>query len=374
MKLFGRKQRGPVIRVIQAPPRGTDLHGRARGYDDLYGSSHAVRTVVDWLGRNLARYRVLTFRGEDPVTDDRAADLLRANRFVLLRHLASATALTGNGYAPLVLDAEGRVRGVSPTSAHVGLERPSGGVPDRYVLQTGAADPVKIEVADMVHVKLWNPTDPFLGKSPLDSLRHLLAEDEAASRDRRHFWTNSARPYGWFQEGLDGFLSDEALESWRLDWEDAHAGENEFTPAIVPKQLTYNEGKRLSPADAQFVEGRTQVLRLAAAALGIPPQLVGAETENFPGATRAIEECLAPYAKLVEAELNAKLAPRIYDDPAVEIKLVPPAPLTDRDIGQTLDAAVKAGRMTPNEARKVVGLPDHPDGDGLYEPKADSAK
>jgi phage portal protein BeeE len=48
--------------------------------------------------------------------------------------------------------------------------------------------------ADVMHIKYYNPPDPRLGLSPLESSRRILAEEAAEDEYREFFWRNRARP------------------------------------------------------------------------------------------------------------------------------------------------------------------------------------
>ncbi len=124
-----------------------------------------------------------------------------------------------------------------------------------------------------------------------------------------------------------------------------------------------------SPQEAQFAESRSLTLRLVAGAFGLPPQLVGAEPRNSRTAWREVEMALGPWVNLVESAVNAQLVPRIYGQQAaggrIRVRFEGPAPVTDAEIGSTLDAAITNSRMSPKEARLVTGLPPTEGGDRI---------
>jgi phage portal protein BeeE len=138
---------------------------------------------------------------------------------------------------------------------------------------------------------------------------------------------------------------------------------------VLEESMKFNDGSRISPADAAFIEGREQVLRAVAAAYGIPHQLVNTASENLGAAARLVESTLAPYVELIQGALNAQLTDELWGSQAVfgrvRIELVQPTSLTDRDAITTLSEAVKSGWLSPNEARSVVALPTIDGGDRL---------
>ncbi|MGH2807538.1 MAG: phage portal protein, partial [Actinomycetota bacterium] len=352
---------------------GTALHNSAASFDHIYKSSAAVRTVIDWLARQVARYEPLvSVRNSGLIgPNDPGVELLRrpAPRLSwneLVREWTSSLALTGDSFTVLIRDDAGRVGSLVPIPRRI--VSAAGIDPDEWVLNLPSGEK-RIARADMLHIRLWNPGDGPFGTSPLESLRHLLAEDEAASRDRQRFWRNSARPYGWVERGLEApEWSDVGRTRFKEDFKAAHSGENEFETLIIEDGMKWHDGSRITPADAAFIEGREQVLRAVAAAYGIPHQLVNTASENLGAAARLVEATLAPYVELIDGALNAQLD-ELWGSQAVNgrirIELVQPGSLTDREVVSTLSEAVKAGWLAPDEARSVVDLPTIPGGDRL---------
>jgi HK97 family phage portal protein len=383
MSIFKRNQPATKARVIvvQATPWGTDLHGKAVSYSNLYTTSFAVRSVADFIARHVSRYQPRSYQvdstGERPLTSDLVANLFRSpapgiSRHELMRHLALGVMISGNAYAPLLVDGDGRVRGITPTAAQVSLKREQGGPPQAYELFTGLVSPTKVKPEDMLHVRTWNPGDPFVGASPLDSLRSLLAEERAASSARERMWLRGLVKDGVIEvDELARDMSDEARESYMVDIEDALAGSKDIRPMLLLPGHRWKESA-FSPKEAEFAEARNLTLRMVAGAYGLPPQLVGAEGRNIRTGWREIETALAPWANLIESAVNAQLVPRLYGEQAVNgrirVRFESPAPITDNEIGLTLDSAVKSGRLTPDEARAVTGLPPADGGDKLYPP------
>jgi phage portal protein BeeE len=117
--------------------------------------------------------------------------------------------------------------------------------------------------------------------------------------------------------------------------------------------------------ELEYVAARSQALALVCGAYGVPAQLVAATTENVRAASAMYEEVLGPWVERIESAFTTQLVPRLYGADRVFVRLLQPAPITDKDTGAVLDAGVKAGRLTANEARKVTGLPPLEGGDTL---------
>jgi HK97 family phage portal protein len=359
--------------VITSPPGGVALNGTATSYAALYRTSSMVRSVVDWIARGCARYDVVTVdEAGEPLKPgaDRVAQLFRqpapgVSRFELLEYLAVSLCTSGNAYAPLLVDAEGDVQGITPTAATVSLERPNGGPPSKYILQT-VNGPEDVAPEDLVHVRLANVGDPWLGLSPLDSLRTLLSEEQSASEQRGAFWKRSLRKDGVIEQAVDApRMSDEARESFITDLETALAGaQGAATPLVLEPGMSFKDIS-FTARELEYVAARQQALALVCGAYGVPAQLVAATTENVRAASAMYEEVLGPWVERIESAFTTQLVPRLYGSDRVFVRLLQPAPITDKDTGAVLDAGVKAGRLTANEARKVTGLPPLEGGDTL---------
>lgn len=367
--------------VIESAPAGLVLHGTYVSHEEIYRTSPSVRACVDWVARNVAQYHLETHMvdalGERPLERDRLRALFNdpapgVSRFQLLEHLTLGMLLSGNSYAPLLTDSEGTVKGITPTGATVALRREQSGPPLSYELQTGLAKPVVVKPADMLHVRASTTTDPFIGRSPLEAMQGLIAEERASIAAREQMWRRGLRRDGVIeQDQYASRMSDEALESFMIDASDALSGDTPGRPFVLIPGMKWKDAA-FSPEEAQYNEARSLTLRLVAGILGIPPQIVGAEARNTRTAYREIEVALSPWVSRVESAINAQLVPRLYGDQAaggrIRARLVIPAPVTDNELGQTLDGAARNGRLTANETRAIVGLPPITGGDMLYPP------
>ena len=394
---FKRRDRGQKalgstgIRQTTHPTLTVPLVGESRSFNDLHKTVWAVQTVTGWLGRNLAAYSPAVFdrapgqadklRARDPLAAVLHAPLPGVSKYEFIRWLISSAALSGSSYAVIVSSGE-KVRSLVPVPSHlVSFESSQAdGEQDAYMLNLPTGEK-RVARADMLHVRLFDPTSIYGGQSPIESLRDLIAEDVAAGKDRRRFYQNATRPYGVIERALEAPpWSNEAREAFRADWSAVMGGEGtgqpagEFSTGILEDGMKFNAAERISPRDAAFVEGRDQVLRAVAAALGVPHQLIGAESENLSAAARLVEQTLAPYAGLLEGSFDAQLVPKFYADNAtggrIFCKLLRPITVTDAGAVETLTTGVRGGWITPNEARGALGMPPQPGGDTLREPQA----
>jgi HK97 family phage portal protein len=334
---FSGATTGSGLLVVRGAPTALQVGDTYRTYNELYGTSPAVRCIVDFLGRQVSRYAI--------ETDDSAVDALLANpgnglsEVELKRHLASSTALSGNGFAA-VLRNQKEVVPLAPDR----VSRLDSG---DYEVVTGGFERRRIAAADMVHVRLFNPADPMFGSSPLDSLRDVLAEDKASAKDRTRFWRNSSRPSTIILRGLEApEWGETERERFRKQWTELNTEDSTYSAVVLEDSMEPANVPSVSPRDAQWVEGRQLSLAVVASVYGVPPTALGASTENLRAAGRLIASAVAPWASLVEASLSQTFATPIRLTRKHEIS----------DVSQDLERLVKQGILNPEEAKALIDL------------------
>lgn len=177
--------------------------------------------------------------------------------------------------------------------------------------------------SDIVHFRRYNPDDPRIGVSPLEPLRSILAEDAAATAHRRGFWENFARLEGVLTSPQG--LSDVAYERLRADWQNLYAGADNAGKTAILEEGTDFKAISVSPKDAEFIEGRKQVLETVARAYNIPVSLLGltdtatyASQEEFH--TQLYVDTLGPWLKMLAGRIQREVVPWFTDDPEVYVE------------------------------------------------------
>lgn len=358
-------------------------------YAAIWRSQGSVRTVVDFLGRNIASLGLHTFRR---VSDNDRERLLAHGLAVLIGRPNPATtryrlidalirdyAIYDRAYW-LKSIYEGDVRGlVRLPPARV---TPVGGSwlwPEAFEVsgdkgsRTYAADQV-------VHFRGYDPDGDLAGCSPIESLRRVLAEEFEAGRMREQTLRNGARASGYIerpapQPGQTGW-SKEARDRFARSWRAQYTGggpEAGGTPIL-------EDGMKFVPAsqtakDLQYVETRKLTREEVAAAYFIPPTMVGvmdsATFSNIKEQHKHLyQDTLGPWLSMICEEIALQLLPDFEDSDGVyvEFNLEEKMRGSFEEQAAQLQAATGGPWMTRNEARAMRNLPAIEGGDELIVP------
>lgn len=191
----------------------TSVFGRTLAYDAIYRSQPHVRTVVDYLARQVASIKLGLYERVDTdhreeVDDGQPAAFYRRpnpqrSRFAFYRDVVSDL---------LVYDALVAVKAILPSGRPVAVR-----IPPKYVVPTGknwlepegfaviatAGKAIELRPDQVIYVHGYSPDDPRLGVPPIETLRVILAEDEAAAEYRANVWRNGARMSGYVKRPVD---------------------------------------------------------------------------------------------------------------------------------------------------------------------------
>ena len=358
-------------------------------YAAIWRGHGSVRTVVDFLGRNIASLGLHLFRRKgdndrERVTDHPLARLLgRPNIGSTFYRLMDGTvrdlAIFDRAYW-LKLKAEGGgfwlVR--LPAASVV----PKGGTwygPASFELH-GSTGVKEIPADQIVNFRGYSPEGDYAGTSPLESLRRVLAEEYEAGRMREQTLRNGARASGYLerpapQPGQPAW-SDTARQRFARSWRAQYSGggpEAGGTPIL-------EDGMKFVPAahtakDLQYVEVRKLAREEVAAAYFIPPTMVGvmdsATFSNIKEQHKHLyQDTLGPWLAMIAQELMLQLLPEFSDtaDLYLEFNLEEKMRGSFEEQAAQIQTSVGGPWMTRNEARAMRNLPAIEGGDELIVP------
>lgn len=306
------------------------VDGDMTTYGEIYRTQSAVRSVVDFLAGHLARMPVKLFERKD-----------ENDRVHLRDHPAQKLLRNPNSYRPnsefwrdcwidfLVYDrlAIAKVRGEDgkPT-ALVRIPAmwytPFGDNywrPD-FLRIVGSRDMADLDIDDVIYMHGYDPVDPRIGISPLETLKSILEEERAGQKWRNRFWEGNAQPSmvvtrpveapDWDQTARDRFI--EALR----------AASNRGKPLLLDEGMAINPAVAFDPKSSQYIEGkkfsREEVLR----AYNLPLGLFDPASANFSsiGQYRSMlyAETIAPpisrFTDETESQLLSEWDPAYYDN------------------------------------------------------------
>jgi len=193
-----------LLNVRPQTPLAPTLGGAIRLFDDrqidhadLYKTQHEVRTVIDFLARNIAQIPLHAYRRIDdndrqrlsntPLTDTIDNPDIYVTRTRWMEALVKDLCIFDEAIRIKVKHDDGRIAlvRVPPT-----LVKPIGTNwlrPDGYQV-IGQGRTVEFSRDEVIHMHGYDPKDPRKGLSPLETLRQLLAELFAAAEHRDGMW------------------------------------------------------------------------------------------------------------------------------------------------------------------------------------------
>lgn len=265
----------------------------------------------------------------------------------------------------------GRVELYVLTTQHVAI------VPDpkkkvaKYVYNVNSST-VDYKPEEIIHIKYADLEDPYYGMPPLITAYDILKFEENRLRFANQFFVNGAIPAGVLE--TEQTLGDTLLRKLRGEWERIHQGVGsshkvailqgglQYKPVASPlKDLNFDGLKKLSKEDLLTI-------------FKIPESILGNQSgtgvdEGKAALTTFWRSCIVPRLKRVEAALNQGLTETLGDEYAMEFNLKDVVALQEDKVEQAqyLEKMVAASVMSPNEARRALGLPlsDDPYADRL---------
>ena len=349
-------------------------------YNHAYAASYKtqpnVRTCVDFLARNIAQLGLHVFQrvGE--------ADRRRLRDHPLARLIERPNAWTTRYRLIEALMAD---LGVYHNAFWLKMRRSDGllsllQVPPRYVSVKGDLLPTEYTIdlgsyrqsfppADMVHFRGYSPLSSTVGLSPLETLRRVLAEEQAMGEYREYFWKNGARMYGIVQRPPQKEIggkewSQDARERFRHEFESLYAGAtNSGRTAVLEDGMTWHE-MSFDAQESEYLGARKLTREECARAYHIPLPMVGildnATFSNIKEQHKNLyQDSLGPWLAMIEQDIQLQLLPDLDDTEGVycEFNIAEKLQGSFEDQAQSFSTMVGRPIMTANEARARLNLP-----------------
>jgi HK97 family phage portal protein len=364
-----------------APASGgsLDIYGARMAYATLYATQPNVRTMVDFLSRNIAQLGLHAFRRVSDTDRERLIDhdIVRwlgqpnpaTTRYRLIESLMGDLGIYFDAFWA-------KVRGTAPDGRRsLGLVR----LPPDQMTVEGALLPthycwtvngVKTEfpLTEIVHFGGYNPRDPKRGLSNLETLRRILAEEAAAGDHRQSYWANAGRMEGIIEQAINGPKFGEPQQrDFRADWQEFSGnGARVGQVAVLPKGMTYKQAS-FSAKDSEYLSARKLTREECAAAYHIPLPLVGilehATFSNIKEQHKHLyQDCLGPWLEMIVQEIERQVLVECDDraDIYLEFNIAAKLAGSFEEQAASLQMAVGKPWMTVNEGRAKQNLPSHP--------------
>lgn len=231
------------------------------------------------------------------------------------------------------------------------------GLPVRYEYRIG--DRPQAYPADQVlHLRMWHPTEPLRGLSPMEAAARSVDLNNAARGWNAALLQNGAVPAGALVSSAT--LTEEQRERIRTEFHRRHGGPGKAGRVLVLEGDLSYQRIGLDANDVSWGDGLRLSAREIALVFGVPPELLGdAENKTYSNYREARQafytETVLPLLDRLTAAFTAWLADKhglyySYDRDQIE------ALAEDRQqVWERVNAAVTNGILTPNEAREALG-------------------
>lgn len=233
---------------------------------------------------------------------------------------------------------------------------------------TAKRDPIARR--DLVHFRGYSPSSTRRGLSKLEPLRATLENEYGARQANAAMWRNGGRPSVVLEHPAE--LSDPALSRLRTQWNETHAGVQNWAKAVILEEGMKANILPLNVEELQYVDGRRLNREEACAAYDVPPPVVHildrATFSNITAQMRSMyRDTMAPKLGLVESTLEYEVRDgRMGEDVGPDFggefraKFLMDEVLRG-DFEQRMTAYQQADFMTIAEKREKENLP-HIDG------------
>jgi len=353
-----------------------NLYGLNQAYAQIYRTQPNVRICVDFLARNIAQLTPQVYRRVSDTDRVRLADhdLARwlghpnpsTRRYRLFENLIGDMGVYFNANWLKV-----RYQGADGRDA-LGLVRipadqlqPEGGLLKTNYCWISNGRKKDFAPSEIVYFDGYNPTNPLMGLSPLETLRRILAEEAAASDNREGFWRNASRHEGVIERPPTApKWTPEQKQQWREQWQERFAGgANAGLVAVLEHGMTFRPNS-FSAKDSEYTVGGKLRREVVAAAYHIPQPMVGilehATFSNIKEQHKHLyQDCLGPWLEMLQQEIEGQLLIECDDQADVYVEFNIDAKLagTPEERAQSLQLAVGRPWRTVNEARALENLP-----------------
>jgi HK97 family phage portal protein len=230
-----------------------------------------------------------------------------------------------------------------------------------------AGNSLVVPARDVLHVKLDTRRNPLIGETWLSALAPEMATYNAICHSAATFSSNMSRPSGVLTTDLQ--IKQPDVEALRARWNEQAKGLNAGGVPILTHGLKF-QPISISAEDAQIVEQQKLTDRKIASVFGVPAILLGITDTTTQKSTETImAEWLASGLGFVinhieqafDKFIGLATSPAGREWTEFDTRMLLRSMFKDRIDG--LARGVQGGIYSPNEARRLEGLPEAEDGD-----------
>jgi len=353
---------------------------QSANYAWMYANSPAVRTVVDLIARNISQLDLRLYEEIDeaerkPRPDHAAALSLRypndsMARDLFIRAIVQDFLVFNNAYATKHRNRTGDpLKFVVIPAQKVEVMGP-GLVPEAYKINNLNGTSFVVGAEDMLHWRGWNPDDPRIGVSPLETLRAVIAEEAALLQAIVELAQSGMTEPTWVSRPLEASeleWSNEARTRFEEDLAARLKGATKVPPVLEEGMRL--EGFGVSPREAQMLEARKYALQQVATLYGVPLGMVGLADNVEEAQAEFYSDTLPPYCEQLTRQLDLHVLQAEFDETEFYFEFDLDEKLMGDERLKALTSAAGVPPLLRNEARARLNLPPVEDGDEPITPQ-----
>jgi HK97 family phage portal protein len=357
----------------------------AATYAWIYRTQPNVRKVIDFIARNIAQVGLHAYRRISDLDRERLSghDVLQwldqpnggTSRYRLFDALMKDIGIYFNAYWLKVRKPDGAIGLVRLPPEQMTVDGwlvPSGYV---WTLPDGRRMPLPLDA--VVYFGGYDPHNPLMGLSPLETLRQVLAEDAAQTAYRADYWRKGSRIDGVVTRpmGAPKWTPDQK-QMFREQWQAKYVG-GAVTTVVLDEGMDYKPNA-FNARDSEFTATRKLTAEEVISAYHVPLPLVGilehATFSNIKEQHKQLyQDCLGPWLQMIAEDLERQLLPEASDSEGVylEFNIADKMKGSFEEQASSLYYMVGRPLMTANEGRARLNLPrmtDDPSADQIVLP------
>ena len=232
-------------------------------------------------------------------------------------------------------------------------------LPTQFCWTTSDGRQKDFQPSEIVHFSGYR-----LGISPLETLRRILAEDQAAGEYRESLWSHGGKHEGiWERDSASPDYTPTQIQSWREQWQEYSGSAKAGMTAVGQKGWTYKPSS-FSSKESEYIAGGKLRREVCAAAYHIPQPLVGildhATFSNIKEQHKHLyQDTLGPTNEMIDQEIERQLLIECDDQTDIYIEANIDAKLAGTPEERATSIQMSTGRpwRTVNEARALENLP-----------------
>jgi len=228
----------------------------------------------------------------------------------------------------------------------------------------------EIPAENIIHFKTFNPKNVILGMSTVEAARAAIETDEAAKLYNRAFFENGANP-GTILE-YPGNLNKDQMDRLKDQWDSQFAGfKKAYRTAIAQGGLKIHQIE-MSHGDMQFIEQRKLSRDEICAMFKVPLEILGVLSQTTYASAKAAEyvfmrRTIRPKEMRIVDTLNEFLLP-LFGEDGLFFEATDRTPNDTTESIAYYQSGIANGWLSPNDVRRMEGLPELEDGENVYLP------